>query len=359
MSKIFRKFTGRFFGKLRFISIKTVFIIAIILGLIYAMIWFYIANETTNKIIHHIDEMRYHKINISIDDYDSMGFPDHFATFIKKMSYRNTTRSFGWKTDSLIVYPPLLKETDIMIDASSDHFFSMRNQDTDMVHKIAVRNDICKANILFNDNKLKSLQIKALNGVVQLHEKQQTYVYKSLEVETKASNVILEDRLEDILQMSINIQDIRPTSKWKKILEDNFLYFTANLYLRNPSYFHELSKFDRYINRNYDPPEIIINDMELVHRLSKFKLKGLLAFDTDMTLNGTMILTVSNYQKILKFLTKKGVLSKGIATNVRFMLSFLSSTKTLQKNDGSVDIALTVKKNVVYSDKIKLFDFNI
>jgi hypothetical protein len=86
-------------------------------------------------------------------------------------------------------------------------------------------------------------------------------------------------------------------------------------------------------------------------------LNGLLSFDENMKLNGNLTLTISDYQKLLSFLTKKGVLTAEIATNLRFMLSFLLSTKNLQKTDGTVDVPLTVKHNVVYQDKIKLFEF--
>jgi hypothetical protein len=73
-------------------------------------------------------------------------------------------------------------------------------------------------------------------------------------------------------------------------------------------------------------------------------------------MNGDLILTIRHYRELLQFLTKKGVITPEIATNFRFMLSFLQAGKMIEKNDGTVDVDLTVKDNIVYQDKIKLFE---
>jgi|GEM_PF-6183190 len=351
--------TDRLFERLRFISIKIVFFVILFLGAVYTVIWLYISYQTTDKMINFIDLMRYKNINIAIDDYESFGFPDQFSTKIDNLVYLNKRRSFGWKTSDIVIYPPFLDTSSLIIDISDDHFFSIRDSINNIARRIALRNKLCQAKITFDNGAIDHVSLKAQKGALQFFQDKKTYSYDHLEFDLKSSKVLLEDRLEDILEFNMNVHNIRPNNEWKRILEDNFIYYKTNFYLRNPSFFHELPNFERYIVRNYDMPEIIINDMELKHRLSQFNLSGILMFDSDLELNGHLILRVSNYQKLLSFLTKKGVITDEVATNFRFILSFISSTKILEKNDGSVDIPLTVKKNIIYKDNIPIYSLNL
>ena len=175
----------------------------------------------------------------------------------------------------------------------------------------------------------------------------------------KESQIIIDDIIENILEMNINIDNIEPPALWKTILEYNFLSLNATMYMRNPSSLNKIPDFYKFIMRHYDPPEIIIDNMVLTHPLSTISLRGLASFDADMRLNGNVTVTVSNYQKLLKFLTKKGVITPDIASNIRFIFSFLLTTKTLEKNNGIVDIDLIIKNNIVYQGNVKLFEIKI
>lgn len=338
------------------ISIKSICLVLIILAMIYLGIWLVISKQLEDKIINTIDTMRDNHINITIDNYKNTGFPGSFATIINRIAYRNYNHSFAWKTKEITVYPPLLSSNTVVINAPSDHFFFIRSDVNQSINKIGLRSDNCNVTLSFKSDIIEEIQLKSNNGIVQTSASTQTYRYDFFGFDMKMSEIILENKLDDIIEMNLDIQNISPSKFWQAVLEDNFSSLTSHIYLRNPSYISELPDFQRYVMRDYDQPEIIIDKMVLIHPLSTLTLSGLLTLDTDMALNGNLTLTISDYQKLLNFLTKKGVLSEEVATNFRFMLSFLLSKKTLQKTDGSVDVGLRIKKNAVYQGKTRLFE---
>jgi hypothetical protein len=345
---------------LKSIPIKYILLVLFIIAIIYLAVWVMISKKLGNKTIDVIDTMRDNQINLTIDSYSNKGFPNSFTTLINNITYRNNSRAFAWKTKNITLHHLLFNPNIIKIDAPYDHSFFIRpDNKKKSVHHIAVRSNICQANVFFKNNTLQKIQLTSRNGMVQTSASKQIYGYDFFGFDMKMSQILLEDTLEDIIEMHLDIKNISPSQFWKTILEDNFLSLTANMYLRNPSYIRELPDFKRYIVRNYDQPELIIDKMTLIHPLSTLQLSGLLTFDSNMTLNGDIVVTLSNYQKLLAFLTKKGVLSTQAAKNFRFMLSLILSTKTLEKNDGSVDVAFRIKKNTVYHGKTRLFDISL
>ncbi len=340
-------------------SIKTIGFIVLGICCVYFLIWTILSKQLGNKIITVIEQMRDKKINITIEDYHNIGFPNYFATILDTVKYRNAERNFGWKTSKIIIYPPLFDANTVTIDLPNDYIFSINSNLNKMVKRIGVRSDICKINLDYYNKKLNVINLKSNHGTIHISDPKQTYAYHNLIFSMKNAHILLDEKLEDIIEMNLDIHNIEPPKLWKNILEDNFSYFKANIYLRNPNQMSSLPDFQKFIMRDYDLPELIIDKAVLMHYLSKFTLSGILTFDSDMKLNGDITLTISNYQKLLKFLTKKGVLSPEIAANFRFMLSFLLSTKTLQKNTGAVDIPLTLKKNVLYRGDIRLFDITL
>jgi hypothetical protein len=261
----------------------------------------------------------------------------------------------------MTIAPSLLKSKNILVNASYDHFFSIRERNAKDIKKIALRNNICKIKITLDKDKknIDSIKVKALNGIIQLFKEQKSYIYDSLKLNIKKTNAIIDNQFTDLLEINTHILNIEPDTKWKNILEHNFQYFKSNIYLNNPSSFSELPNFEKYTTRGYDKPEIIINNMELMHNLSKFNIQGILIFDKNMTLNGDIILKIGDYQKLLSFLAKKNIINSDTETNIRFMLSFMSSTIMLQKNDGTVDVPLKVHKNIVYSGKIPIIELSL
>ncbi len=345
---------------LKSIPIKYILLALFIIAIIYLAVWVMIAKKLGNKTIDAIDTMRANQMNVTIDSYNNTGFPSFFATLINNMTYRNNSRVFAWKTKNITLHHALFNPNIIKIDAPYDHSFFIRTGNTKQsIKHIAVRSNMCHANVFFKKNKLQKIQLTSDNGMVRTSESKQIYGYDFFGFNMKMSQILLEDTLEDIIEMNLDIKNISLSQFWKAILEDNIASLTANMYLRNPSYISELPNFKRYVMRHYDQPELIIDKMILIHPLSTLQLKGLLTVDSDMTLNGNIVITLSNYQKLLAFLTKKGVLSTEVAKNFRFMLSLIVSTKTLEKNDGSVDVAFRIKKNSIYHGKTKLFDMSL
>ncbi len=345
---------------LKSIPIKYILLALFIIAIIYLAIWVIISKRLGNKTINAIDTMRDNQINVTIDSYNTTGFPSSFATLINNVTYRNNSRAFAWKTKSLTLQHSYFNPNIITIDAPHDHSFFIRpDNKKKSVHHIAVRSSMCQANLFFKKNILQKMRLTSHNGMVKASASKHIYGYDFFSFDMKMSQILLEDTLEDIIEMNLDIKNINPSEFWKAILEDNIASLTANMYLRNPSYIRELPQFKRYAVRNYDQPELIIDKMVLIHPLSTLQLSGLLTFDSDMTLNGNIVVTLSNYQKLLAFLTKKGVLSTEVAKNFRFMLSLIVSTKTLEKNDSSVDVAFRIKKNTVYHGKTRLFDISL
>lgn len=345
---------------LRSISIKYILLVLFIIAIIHLAVWVKISKQLGTKTIGMIDTMRDNQINVTIDSYNITGFPSSFATRINNVIYRNNGRMFAWKTKNITLQHAFFKPNVIKIDAPYDHSFLIRTGNTKQsIKHIAVRSSMCHGNLIFKNNKLQKIRLTSRDGMVKTSLSKQIYGYDFLGFDMKMSQILLEDTLEDIIEMTLDLKNISLSQFWKGILEHNIASLTANMYLRNPSYISELPDFKRYVMRNYDQPELIIDKMTLTHPLSTLQLSGLLTFDSNMTLNGDIVITLSNYQKLLAFLTKKGVLSTEIAKNFRFMLSFLLSTKTLEKNDGSVDVAFRVKKNIVYHGKTKLFDVSL
>ena len=303
--------------------------------------------------------MRINKIGVSLDSYKNIGFPDYFATSIEKPIYRNDNRSFAWKTKEMILYSSLSNMNNIIIDLPNDQFFIRRFSNSKNVSNIALRSQSCKAELFFRDKLLQKISLKSLGGALQEFDTKDKYFFDNLTFNMKANKVILGEILEDILEINIDIYNIRLNKFWKNILENNIKYLKANFYLRNPSKFSDVPNLQKFTTRGYDTTEFIIDKISLEHPLSQFHLTGLVNLDNEMMLNGEVKLTISDYQKLLKFLTKKGVITPQIAKNFRLMLSFLLSTRTLQNNDGSVDVDLTIKKNIVYRENIRLFEIAI
>lgn len=346
-----------FFERLRVIPLRHFLILLLVLAFFYIFIWFVISKQSGWKIIDVIERMQDIDIEVTYDDYENIGFPDSFSTRIENLKYANSRKTFGWKTEAITVYPPLLEEKySIDFEMPYDQFFSFRLGQEKDIERVALRNHMCQSQLLFDQGILDEVNIKSIQGILQFAGDNKTYRYDNLDLAIKSSDVIFYDQLEDIIEVNLKVKNIEPPKFWKDILESNFVYLKTNIFMRHPSSLKSLPFFERYIVRNYDPPELIIDEFALMHRLSLIGLKGILKFDTNMQLNGDLTLTISDYNKLLQFLTKKGVLSTKIAMNMRFMFSFLFSTKAMQKNTGSVDVPLRVEKNVVYSDKVKLFE---
>jgi hypothetical protein len=333
---------------------------------IYIIIWTVIAKKSSSTIIGQIDAMRDKKINIALDDYNVAGFPFSFGTILDAVIYQNNNRSFAWQTDKIIIKTPLSNTNKIMINIPNEQFFLRNdlsndpiNNDKKNIRKIGINSQICKAELLYKAKNLHNIHLKSSNGVVKFLASNQTYQYNMFDFNMKEAQIIIDDTIENILEMNINIDNIQPPALWKAILEYNFSSLNATIYMRNPSSLNEIPDFYKFIMRQYDPPEIIIDTMVLMHPLSKISLKGLVSFNAQMQLNGNAVVTISDYQKLLKYLTKKGVITPAIASNFRFMFSFLLTTKTLEKNNGTVDVDLTIKNNIVYQGDVKLFEINL
>jgi len=351
-SKKLKDFWSKFKGKPLIFSV----IFLSISFFTFVIVWNLLASLIGVKIIEKIDDMRERGVNISVYDHAMSGFPNNFILTFDNPLYKNSDKTFGWTTEQLIVTPLSLSERAVRIDFITDHHFSLRKYGEEKPRRIAVRAENLRLATKFKDVIPNPLNLSADSVITQIFTKDFTFRMGRLVMTAYNDEVVIKNRLENMITLEMNVINIGLTSFWKGILEDNFDQFTALLHIRNPGKIKDFPRFSFYALRGFDQPEIIIERAKLFHRLSDFTLSGLLRVDEDLTLNGEVLLSMSNYQKALAFLEKKGVITPSFAQYMRGIFSFMTLQDDAKKLGKSVDIKLIIKKNKIYRNNILLWE---
>lgn len=322
----------------------------------FVIVWNLLASLIGSQIIEKIDDMRERGVNISVYGHAMSGFPNNFILTFDKPLYKNSDKTFGWTTEQLIVTPLSLSERAVRIDFLTDHHFSIRKYGEEKPKRIALRAENLKLATKFKDIIPDPLNLSADSLIAQIFTKDFTFRTGKLVMTAYNDEALIKNRLENMITLEMNVSNIGLTPFWKGVLEDNFDQFTALLHIRNPGEIKNLPRFGFYAGRGFDQPEIIIERAKLFHRLSDFTLSGLVRVDEDMTLNGEVLLSMSNYKKVLAFLEKKGVIAPSFAQYMRGIFSFITLQDSAKKLGKSVNIKLIIKKNKIYRDNILLWE---
>ena len=324
---------------------------------IYSFLWYVISYLISWNIISQIDEMRAKGMNISLLNYHITGFPDNLITILEKPVYQNSDKTFGWTTDKLVITPLSLEEQTAIIAFPEEQYFAVRKTGEAVKNNIIMRSDMLTLLTRFQNTVPEPIRLSANTLSLSLFSGDVTLKTGLFSLEAFDDKLLIDSQLQDMITLTLKVNDIVPSRFWKGILEDNFSEMTILAHLRNPGKVKDLHRFGFFAMRGFDSPELVIEDAVLKHPLSNIRMSGLLQWDNDMMLNGYLSVTVSNYRKLVAFLVKKGVISEHFAEQLRFIFSFIVSTKNTQHSTGDAYIRLKVKKNIVYRDSVPLFAF--
>ena len=329
-------------------------IICVIFLSAYIVIWNMIAYMMGQKIVGYIDNWRDKKINMTLYDYNISGFPFGFTVELDKLIYQNAQKTFGWTSQTLKTTPLSYINNDIIISANTPHYFSYRTAGEQKTISVLGENMNIMTRI---HNNIPSL-FYISSDKTKIHFKNKNVIFYTDDIDIKLYNdkMILKDTLENIIAFDVNVKKIIPMPYWQNILETDFKKLSAHIYMRNPNKIENLRDLPDYMMRSYDNPEIIIDNIQLRHKLSDITITGFLTLNKDTGLNGDMMMVVSDYRKIIDMLQKKSVMTPEFAAKMRNMFSFLVAKNNTQKSHSQLQINLTVRDNIVYFNSIKVFN---
>ena len=314
----------------------------------YAMIWYVIAQFVSFNLVHRADILRESGYKIALPEAEAFGFPFHFKTRLERPRYMNEAKSFAWTTGEAEIQPENVMHSGFFINFPEPHRFAYRSEPKEKPIRSVLKSEKNYLKIdLSKNGQMKKLAFVSEKPVFRQGKDFYTNA-ASLKGVLYESPVKIGRETVKTLRLEAGLTDFYPPGVWRGVFDTPFSVVSAVIRLKSPSNFLEFIQPEKIFKRGYDFPKLIVENITVKHDLAQLTVTGALNMNENFTWDGYLEAGLNDYEKLLKTLEKKNVITQSYAAQLRFIFGFLVTTKNIQRDGGAAILKLEVKDNVIY-----------
>ena len=327
----------------------------IIMTLLWGLIWNILAFTVQKQFTQWLEKPE-QKAYLQIYNNKVIGFPTEFKLLWETIRYRHPSKQMGWQTNSIIISPKALQSLEINADFPETQFFSYVHQKSNTTKTILLKSKQFHLTTSLVDLFPNPLIFTADETIIEPKNSKRPWHIKNWQMSVYDYYTQKQQQIDPMIGITLTAKTIIPHHFWATLLETPFTNLQGQIFIRHPSRLKEIHHFSQFLERDYDRPEILIDNLTINHALSDIRITGRLLPDKKMNWHGNLVVYIKKHERLLNLLEKKSIINSTFAHQLRLMFSLDISKTSMIEDIHELKIDLEIKNNLVYHNHIPIGD---